>query len=158
MDNGSEMPHAMRIVSSRLQREFSVQIGDECHVHCVCHIVNRGVSDAESVLKNNVEKIRSILKVVRMDEIFVERREVERETLNSYLVSSGLARAGVDHRLHGANRGVHSSSEGQECPMLLMQPILFDSRVSLCQNTIDGRNRSDTRGAYLCQLITTKFV
>lgn len=60
------MSPTVRIVHPTLQNEVSGQSGDEWHVRCVCSIINRGVSDANSVMTTEIEKLHSLLTVIRM--------------------------------------------------------------------------------------------
>ena len=65
-DSGGEMPSSMRHVAAKLNEEFNVKLESDWHVRCVCHIINRAVKDCEAIVKPVVEKIRSLLKMIRV--------------------------------------------------------------------------------------------
>lgn len=65
-DSGGEMPPAMRKLFEWLFSEYGNDDDlDECHLRCVCHIINRSVKDCEAIIKPEVEKVRCLVKAVR---------------------------------------------------------------------------------------------
>jgi hypothetical protein len=60
------MAPAMRLLSQRLNREFSIELEPDWHIRCVCHIMNRAAVDAERKIKQEIESVRSLLKIVRV--------------------------------------------------------------------------------------------
>lgn len=77
-DSGGEMPPAMRHVAAKLNEEFDAKLESDWHVRCVCHIINRAVKDCEIIVKPVVEKIRSLLKMIRVSAVLrVAFREIQ---------------------------------------------------------------------------------
>jgi hypothetical protein len=64
-DSGGEMPPAMRHVAKKLNDDFLCRLGEEWHIRCVCHIMNRAVNDCQAMFKEEVSKLRAMLKTVR---------------------------------------------------------------------------------------------
>ncbi|OAE27781.1 hypothetical protein AXG93_2167s1100 [Marchantia polymorpha subsp. ruderalis] len=77
-DSGGEMPPAMRHVAAKLNEEFDAKLESDWHVRCVCHIINRAVEDCGTIVKPVVEKIRSLLKMIRVSAVLrVTFREIQ---------------------------------------------------------------------------------
>jgi hypothetical protein len=64
-DSGSEMAPAMNRLRDKLNQEFNLRLTESFHIRCVCHVMNRAAVDAERVIKDEVGKVRELLKVVR---------------------------------------------------------------------------------------------
>ena len=62
-DSGGEMPPAMTRLKDKLNSEFNLHLGDDWHVRCACHILNRAVVDAMKAIKKEVEVLREFTKV-----------------------------------------------------------------------------------------------
>lgn len=72
------MPPAMRHVAAKLNEEFDAKLESDWHIRCVCHIINRAVKDYETIVKPVVEKIQSLLKMIRVSAVLcVAFREIQ---------------------------------------------------------------------------------
>lgn len=65
-DSGSEMSPATGILRRTLNDEYGRHFDDEAfHIRGVCHIINRAVVDATSLIRKEVDMLPQLLKVVR---------------------------------------------------------------------------------------------
>lgn len=64
-DSGSEMAPAINNVKQKLIETYKANIPNEFHIRCVCHIINRSVVDATKFISIEVEKLRTLLKIIR---------------------------------------------------------------------------------------------
>ena len=56
------MAPEMERVLWALNEKYQLNLGENWHIRCICHFMNRSVLDAEKVVKNSIESIRSMLK------------------------------------------------------------------------------------------------
>ena len=64
-DSGSEMRPAMNHVRKELNSTYGMSLDEDWHLRCVCHIMNRGVSDCEALMQKQLSLLRTLLKTVR---------------------------------------------------------------------------------------------
>jgi hypothetical protein len=59
------MPPAMKHVRITLKEDYDLDLKGDWHIRCVCHIMNKAVTDCSKILTKEVSKLRTMLKVVR---------------------------------------------------------------------------------------------
>jgi hypothetical protein len=58
---------AMKLVREYLCHDLGMNVGivGDFHIRCVCHVINRTVVDATEIIKDEIAKLRSLLKMIR---------------------------------------------------------------------------------------------
>jgi len=83
-DNGSEMKPALEFVRTALITHFNADIHPEWHVRCTCHIINLMVKDLTASIRDEIEKVREVIKYIRMRP---EARELFKVTQESTIIN-----------------------------------------------------------------------
>ena len=66
-DSGSEMAPAVELIRQQLTTDLQMDLDPESyHVRCACHIINRAVVDASEVVQDEMAKLRTLLKTIRL--------------------------------------------------------------------------------------------
>jgi hypothetical protein len=65
-DNGSEMPPAFQQVRTYLNEQFCQDLGNDFHIICGCHIIDRAVKDLAVYMRAQLQKLRDLLKGIRL--------------------------------------------------------------------------------------------
>lgn len=63
-DNVGGMKPAMISLKQDLNNEFDLDLDDDWHICCACHIINRAVVDATQIISEDVNKIRTLIKTI----------------------------------------------------------------------------------------------
>ena len=65
-DSGAEMRPALKHLREYLESQYDLELEPDWHIRCVCHIINRAVIDSKKDMDVEVEKLRKMIKTVRL--------------------------------------------------------------------------------------------
>ncbi|BBN09871.1 hypothetical protein Mp_4g23400 [Marchantia polymorpha subsp. ruderalis] len=154
--NASKMIPAFQNLRDELNNKFAVNLDYRWHLCCVCHIMHRAVIDSKAIFKPKVEKLRAMLKAIRLSsrmcanikkvQVLLGAQEHERKDVpgldvkNSKLVTLtsiewSVLKCFKDFLAPAYEITILSS---RQYATLSNQPLVFESLKTHCQDIING--------------------
>jgi hypothetical protein len=131
-DRGSEMPPAIQQVRQYLNEQFSLDFGNDFHIRCGCHIIDRAVKDSSVHMRAQLQKLRALLKVIRLSNTIRQKFKNAQVRLGR-LHLRDVPSLVVDTRWSSSFLMIKSSFEMKD----VLEAICNDNTLNLGENALD---------------------